>query len=88
MNTRKPATRVAIAVAAALISGISLAQDDLEETVVTATRTPVALDAIDAPVIVITRQDIERSLAGDVSEILQNQAGLEIARNGGPGQTR
>jgi vitamin B12 transporter len=87
MNTNKPATRVAIAVAAALTSGVSLAQDELEETIVTATRTPVALDAVDAPVIVITRQDIERSLAGDVSELLQNQAGLEIARNGGPGQT-
>jgi len=86
MFIRKPATRVAIAVAAALASGVSLAQDELEETIVTATRTPVALDAIDAPVIVITRQDIERSLAGDVSEILQSQAGLEIARNGGPGQ--
>jgi vitamin B12 transporter len=87
MNDRKPATRVAIAVAAALASGASFAQDELEETIVTATRTPVALDALDAPVIVITRQDIERSLAGDVSEILQHQAGLEIARNGGPGQT-
>jgi vitamin B12 transporter len=86
MFTRKPATRVAVAVVAALTSGVSLAQDELEETIVTATRTPVALDAIDAPVIVITRQDIERSLAGDVSEILQAQAGLEIARNGGPGQ--
>jgi len=76
-----------MAVAAALTSGVTLAQDELEETIVTATRTPVALDAIDAPVIVITRQDIERSLAGDVSELLQNHAGLEIARNGGPGQT-
>ena len=37
--------------------------------------------------IVITRNDIERSLASDVSELLQQHAGLEIARNGGPGQT-
>ncbi len=40
-----------------------------------------------APVIVITRNDIERSLASDVSELLHGQAGLEISRNGGPGQT-
>ena len=45
------------------------------------------LDAVGAPVIVITRDDIERSLASDVSELLQAHAGLEIARNGGPGQT-
>src|SRR5262245_65921304 len=81
------AQRVALAVAAACVSSAALGQDELEETIVTATRTPVALDALDAPVIVITRQDIERSMASDVSEILQGQAGLEIARNGGPGQT-
>jgi len=79
--------RIALAVAAACGSGASLAQDEMEETIITATRTPQALDSIGAPVIVITRNDIERSLASDVSEILQKQAGLEIARNGGPGQT-
>ena len=66
---------------------MAFAQDDLDETVVTATRTPVALDAVGAPVIVISRDDIERSLASDVSELLQAHAGLEISRNGGPGQT-
>lgn len=75
------------AVAAAIFSSQSFAQDELEETVVTATRTPVPLDALGAPVIVITRDDIERSLASDVSELLHGQAGLEISRNGGPGQT-
>jgi len=80
-------SRFALAFAVACACNPALAQDELEETVVTATRTPVKLDALDAPVIVITRQDIERSLATDVSEILQHQAGLEIARNGGPGQT-
>ena len=80
-------SQLALAVAAALVSPSSFAQDELEETVVTATRTPVPLDAVGAPVIVITRSDIERSLASDVSELLQAHAGLEIARNGGPGQT-
>jgi vitamin B12 transporter len=79
--------RLAAGVAAALASSLVVAQDELEETVVTATRTPVPLDAVGAPVIVITRSDIERSLASDVSELLQGQAGLEISRNGGPGQT-
>src|SRR5262245_24974236 len=81
------AQRVALAVTCACASAAALGQDELESTIVTATRTPVALDALDTPVIVITRQDIERSMASDVSEILQGQAGLEIARNGGPGQT-
>jgi vitamin B12 transporter len=89
-QSRFPSLRfssVAIGIAAALNATPSFAQDELEETVITATRTPVALDSIGAPVIVITRNDIERSLASDVSELLHGQAGLEISRNGGPGQT-
>jgi vitamin B12 transporter len=91
MNRNLRHSQLASAVAATLISSMvsapALAQDELDETVVTATRTPVPLDAVGAPVIVITRSDIERSLASDVSELLQTHAGLEIARNGGPGQT-
>jgi vitamin B12 transporter len=71
---------------AAILSTPVLAQDDMEETIVTATRTPVPVDAIGSPVIVISRSEIERSLASDVSELLQQYAGLEIARTGGPGQ--
>jgi vitamin B12 transporter len=85
MNSQFRLSGVAMAIAAALSTPV-LAQDDLEETVVTATRTPVPVDTIGSPVIVITRSDIERSLASDVSELLQQHAGLEIARTGGPGQ--
>jgi vitamin B12 transporter len=87
VNLQSRISKVAIGVAAALVSSLAVAQDELEETVVTATRTPVPLDAIGAPVIIISRSDIERSLASDVSELLHGQAGLEISRNGGPGQT-
>ncbi len=81
------APRVALAVMAACAANPATAQDELEQTIVTATRTPRTLDSVGTPVLVITRNDIERSLASDVSELLQQQAGLEIARNGGPGQT-
>ena len=87
MKSPRHFSRIAAGVAAALFTTVVFAQDELEETVVTATRTPVPLDAVSAPVIVITRADIERSLANDVSELLHGQAGLEIVRTGGPGQT-
>jgi vitamin B12 transporter len=87
MNRNFVLSRVALSVAAALTSSLAFSQDELEETVITATRTPVPLDSVGAPVIVITRDEIERSLASDISELLQQHAGLEIARNGGPGQT-
>ena len=55
--------------------------------VVTATRMPTPVDEVLAPVIVIDRATIERSTAGDVTELLRFHAGLELGRNGGPGQT-
>jgi vitamin B12 transporter len=86
MNRQFRFSPLSIAIVAALTTP-AFAQDELAETVITATRTPVPLDSLSSPVIVITRNDIERSLARDVGELLQQQAGLEIARTGGPGQT-
>jgi vitamin B12 transporter len=87
MNRQFRLSPLVAGVAMALVAASVVAQDELEETVITATRTPVPLNSVGAPVIVISRNDIERSLATDVSELLHGQAGLEISRNGGPGQT-
>ena len=54
--------------------------------VVTATRTEIPLSDATVPVAVITREDIELSLATDLSELLRFEAGIDIGRNGGPGQ--
>ncbi|HEX9474558.1 MAG TPA: TonB-dependent receptor [Steroidobacteraceae bacterium] len=60
--------------------------DSSGEIVVTATRTRTDSEELAVPVIVITRAEIERSLAGDVAELLAGHSGVEIARTGGPGQ--
>lgn len=54
--------------------------------VVTATRTEIPLSDATVPVTVITREDIELSLATDLAELLRFEAGIDIGRNGGPGQ--
>jgi len=54
--------------------------------VVTATRTEIPLEQATVPVRVITRDDIELSLATDLAELLRFEAGIDIGRNGGPGQ--
>ena len=54
--------------------------------IVTATRTEIPLDQATVPVRVITREDIELSLATDLAELLRFEAGIDIGRNGGPGQ--
>jgi vitamin B12 transporter len=54
--------------------------------VVTATRNELSIDDATIPVTVINRDQIEQSLATDLSELLRFEAGIDIGRNGGPGQ--
>jgi vitamin B12 transporter len=58
----------------------------LAPVVVTATRTPRTLESSPAATLVIDRAQIEQSQAADVAQLLQEYAGLEVARTGGPGQ--
>jgi vitamin B12 transporter len=55
------------------------------EVVVTASRVPQTVDATLADVSVITREDIDASATRDISDLLRLQAGIDIARTGGPG---
>jgi vitamin B12 transporter len=77
-----------IAIALAILTLDSLAADTApgETIIVTATRTEIPLSDAIVPVTVITREDIELSLATDLAELLRFQAGIDIGRNGGPGQ--
>lgn len=77
-------------VAVSLLSNAapSLAADQEQEPiVVTATRVAQTVDETLAPVTVITREDLERTLAQDVMDVLRLQAGVDLSRNGGPGTT-
>ena len=62
------------------------APENLETVIVTATRTPTPARAVLAPVDVIDRDALARSLAIDVTDLLRFEAGIDVARNGGPGQ--
>ncbi len=70
----------------AAADGAGSASAPLSEVVVTATRTATTVDELAVPVIVITRDEIERALATDLAGLLIGRSGIEIARNGGPGQ--
>lgn len=78
-------------VIAAGLAGLSVSLDVLAEesaspVIVTATRTAQTADEALAAVTVISREQIEASQARDVAELLRFEAGVDIARNGGPGQ--
>ncbi|MGH8212438.1 MAG: TonB-dependent receptor plug domain-containing protein [Rhodanobacteraceae bacterium] len=53
---------------------------------VTATRQAQTVDAALADVTVITRADIDASGATDLYDLLRTQAGVDVARSGGPGE--
>jgi len=82
-----------LAPAAALLAFLATSFNCMAETapgetiIVTATRTEIPLSDAIVPVTVITRENIELSLATDLAELLRFEAGIDIGRNGGPGQS-
>ena len=61
------------------------AQDTVNPIVVSASRVAQTLSDVLPSVTVITRAEIERSMAPTVADLLQGEAGFEFGRNGGPG---
>lgn len=82
---------LALAIAGALLSPApALAQDDaateLDQVLVTATRTEVALADSLFPAQVIDRDEIERSQARSLPALLRGRAGIDIGNSGGMGK--
>lgn len=79
---------LALALVLALAAPVALAQEatDLDEILVTATRTEIALKDSLQPAQVIDRDDIERSQARSLTELLRGRAGIDIGNQGGLGK--
>jgi vitamin B12 transporter len=81
---------LSLAVLATLaLPAIATAADDadtLDQVVVTATRTPVAVRDVLAAVEVIDRDEIERSQARSLPDLLRGRAGISIGNQGGLGK--
>ena len=60
---------------------------EMDNVVVTASRTAQTIDETLAPVTVISRKDIEQSQASSVPELLKRVPGMQVATNGGAGST-
>ncbi len=59
---------------------------ELDQIIVTATRTAQTADETLAPVTVITREEIDRRQVNSVQEVLRGVPGLQITNNGGLGK--
>ncbi|MFH2133895.1 MAG: TonB-dependent receptor, partial [Pseudomonadota bacterium] len=74
-----------IAVLLCAVSTIAVAQEGLDEVVVTATRSGQQLTKTLLHTSIISQRDIQASGAADVPTLLRNLAGLEVTQNGGVG---
>jgi len=89
MNTQTSFGADRLALLLISLAALPLQAADISATdtiIVTATRNEISIDDAIVPVRVITREDIELSLATDLSELLRFEAGIDIGRNGGAGQ--
>jgi vitamin B12 transporter len=62
-------------------------QPTLAPVVITATREPQSLDRVTSDVQVISQAQIRASSADSVEDLLRREAGLQMSRTGGPGQS-
>src|SRR5207253_6734826 len=74
--------------AAALGAGrAAAAEGALAPVVVTATREPESIGRSTADVVVIDADAIRNSRADSVEDLIRRAAGMQVIRNGGPGQS-
>jgi len=60
--------------------------EDLDNLVVTATKTSISEDNVTAPITILSSEDIALSGATNLAELLRFVSGIDISMNGGPGQ--
>jgi len=77
---------LAIAVLAVFAAPAS-SQTVLNPIVVTGSREPQPLDRVTADVVVIDAERIRASTADSVEDLLRREAGVQLSRTGGPGQS-
>jgi vitamin B12 transporter len=71
--------------ALAITSTVAHADNGVATIVVTAARAPQAAADVLSDNVTLSSDDIVRSGAGNIVDLLQKQRGIEVARNGGPG---
>ena len=74
--------------AAILAAPVMAAETTLDPVIVTATRTAETVDESLAPVTLITADEIRRSGASDLVDLLSGHPGIYFSTSGGPGKTQ
>ncbi|MBN2751114.1 MAG: TonB-dependent receptor [Rhodospirillaceae bacterium] len=97
MNLTTPQTRLwagssLLSLALALTAGFGTAAyaedaEDLGKVVVSANRTATPINQVGSSITVVTEEDIEKSQATTLEDVLIDVPGVSISSNGGPGTT-
>lgn len=84
---RARVARLAFVVVFACACDAAAADGTLEQVVVTATREPESIGRSSADIVVIDNAAIRNTTADSVEDLLRRAAGIQVVRNGGPGQS-
>ncbi len=85
-RTRLRTPRAALRLLLLLVPLSAAAQSRLDPVNITGTREPQAQSRSSADVVVIGAEAIRNSTADSLADLLRREAGVQITRNGGPGQ--
>jgi vitamin B12 transporter len=86
MKLSHHALSLALALALPGIAAAGQAPTEFDDVFVTATRTPLSVESSVVPVQVVDREQIERSQAISLLDLLRGRAGLDFANQGGTGK--
>ena len=85
VSRRAAISSLALAITSTFAYADNAVDPGVAAVVVTASRAPQAAADVLSDNITLTSEDIMRSGAGNIVDLLQRQRGIEVARNGGPG---
>ena len=80
------ALSLALALALPAVAAAEQAPTELDDVIVTTTRTPLSIERSMVPVQVIDREQIDRSQATSLLDLLRGRAGLDFTNQGGAGK--
>lgn len=85
VSRRAALSSLALAITSTFAHAADATGPAMASVLVTASRAPQAAADVLSDHVLLSSDDIERSGAGNVIDLLQKQRGIEVARNGGPG---
>ena len=86
MSSSLPLARLSALAAACAVFSVPVAAQTTQTVTTVASRLPLSADRLAADVVVITADELRRLPQDQLADVLQQRAGVQVSRTGGPGQ--